>query len=237
MKKSARIAGFVFLAIALTDVILLTAGNETVPVYIKPFLMLSLLAAALLALLPEHKGKLTTLMSIGLLFHNVGDILLLFDKRSFLFFALGLGCFFIGHLFYLAVFRSGMGRKAVAEPAAPKGKKGWETVVMLAPLVLGPLVAISFGAVLPMTIALTIYSLALFYIMATGIVWALRGKPFAWRVIIGALLFIISDVLIGILVFDGITFPLRHAAVIATYLAAEWLLVSAMVRTISGHKS
>ena len=214
----------VFLVIALTDTILLAAGNETIPVYIKPFLMLSLLAAALLSLLPENGGKLTLLMTVGLLFHNVGDVLLLFDKRSFLFFALGLGCFFIGHLFYLAVFRSGIG----------KSRRAGETVAMIAPLVIAPLAAMAFGAVLPMTIALAVYALALLYVMATGVIWAMRGKPFAWRVIFGALLFIISDALIGILVFQGITFPLRHAAVIATYLAAEWLLVSAMVRTISG---
>jgi len=225
MKKSARVAGVIFFAIALTDVILLTAGNETIPVYIKPCLMLSLLAAALLALLPEHRGKLTTLLAFGLLFHNAGDILLLFDKRSFLFFALGLGCFFIGHIFYLCVLRSGMG----------KTKKAGENIVQFVlPIVCAPLIAMSFRAVLPMTIALTVYALSLLLVMGTGVVWAMRRKPFAWRVIIGALLFIISDALIGILVFDGITFPLRHAAVIATYLAAEWLLVSAMVRTISG---
>lgn len=222
MKKSARIAGGFFLAISLADVILLAAGNETVPVYIKPFLILSLLAAALLSLLPEHRGKLTTLLTIGMLFHSAGDILLLFDGRSFIFFALGLGSFLIGHLFYICVLRAGLG----------KSKNAWETVAMIAPLVIAPLAAMAFGAVLPMTIALTVYALALLYVMATGVIWAMRGKPFAWRVIFGALLFIISDALIGILAFKGITFPLRHAIVIATYLAAEWLLVSAMVRTI-----
>lgn len=31
-------------------------------------------------------------------------------------------------------------------------------------------------------------------------------------------------------VFNGVEFPLRHAVVMGTYLIAEWLLVSAMVR-------
>ena len=227
MKKSVRVAGGIYFAIALADVILLTAGIETVPVYIKPFLMLALLAAALLALLPEHRGKLTTLLAIGLLFHNIGDDLLLLDKHGFIFFALGLGCFFIGHLFYLGVLRSGLG----------KTKKAKEIFVMVLPVILAPVIAIAFGAVLPMTIALAVYACTLLFVMATGVIWAMRGKPFAWRVMIGALLFIISDVLIGIKVFSGISFPLRHAIVIATYLAAEWLLVSAMVRTILGHKA
>lgn len=223
MKRSSRIAGVVFFAIAIADVILLAAGNETIPVYIKPFLMLSLLVAALLSLLPEHKGKLTALLAVGLLFHNAGDILLLFDSRNFLFFAAGLGCFMIGHLFYLGVLRSGLGKR----------KSAWEVVVMIAPLIIAPLAAIAFGADLPMTIALAVYALVLLYVLATGVIWAIRRKPYAVRVIAGALLFIFSDALIGVKVFSDFDFPLRHAVVIATYLAAEWFLVSAMVRTIA----
>jgi uncharacterized membrane protein YhhN len=222
MKKSARIAGWVFLAIALTDVILLAAGNETLPVYIKPFLIPSLAAAALLSLLPEHKVRLTALLACGLLFHNVGDILLLFDGRNFLFFALGLGCFFIGHLFYLGVLSSGLGKA-----------KNWKEICsLIAPFVIAPLAALAFNAGLPMTIALAVYSIALLLVAATGAIWIMRRRPFGWRVLAGGLLFMFSDLLIAIKVFSGIDFPLRHATVIATYLAAEWLLVSAMTRWI-----
>ena len=61
---------------------------------------------------------------------------------------------------------------------------------------------------------------------------ALKGKPFAWRIIAGALLFIISDGLIAVNVFRDVDFALRHALVLGTYLPAEYLLVSGMVRGI-----
>ena len=48
--------------------------------------------------------------------------------------------------------------------------------------------------------------------------------------IAGALFFIVSDFLLALNVFNGIGFPFRHAVIMGTYLLAEWLLVSAMVR-------
>ena len=43
-------------------------------------------------------------------------------------------------------------------------------------------------------------------------------------------IFGILFVLLALNVFNGVEFPLRHAVVMGTYLIAEWLLVSAMVR-------
>lgn len=226
MKNSARIAGVAFLVIAVTDVLLLAVGNEVIPVYIKPFLIPALAAASLLSLLPRYWEKHTALLAAGLLSHNAGDILLLFDGIDFIFFALGLGCFLIGHLFYLRVMTIGLGKL--------RGRK--EVVVVIAPLIIAPLAVSAFNAGMPMAAALTVYSLVLLYVTATGVLWRMRGRPYAWRVILGGLLFIISDALIGVKVFNGIDYPLRHATVIATYLAAEWFLVSAMTRWIVGKK-
>lgn len=221
MKKTARIAGLVFAAIAVTDTLFLAAGNETVPAYIKPFLIPSLAAAVLCTLLPEHKGRLTALLVTGMAFHTAGDILLEFSDRDFLYFALGLGCFFAGHIFYLCVLCHGL-----------KLKGGKERLVFAAPLVIAPFAAASFGMEFPMSAALTVYALALLFITASGVVWALRRRPFSWRIAAGGLTFIFSDILVAVNAFSGTDFPFRHAIVIATYLAAEWLLVSTMTRWI-----
>ena len=50
------------------------------------------------------------------------------------------------------------------------------------------------------------------------------------RILLGAVFFLISDALLALNVFKGVDFPFRHAVVMATYLLAEWLLVSGMVR-------
>ena len=79
-------------------------------------------------------------------------------------------------------------------------------------------------------IVLAVYALTLLYVTATGVLWRLRGRKLGWRIIAGGLFFIASDALLALKVFNGVDFPLRHAAVMGTYLLAEWLLVSAMVR-------
>ena len=75
MKKSARAAGFLFIALSLIDVIPLCFGIEGIHPRVKPFLILSLAAAALFSLLPEHKGRQTVLLSVGMALHAAGDII------------------------------------------------------------------------------------------------------------------------------------------------------------------
>lgn len=220
MKKSSKIAGLVFLALAIADVVSIAAGGNNVHFYVKPFLMPSLALAALLQLLPENKGKLTWLMLAGLCFHTAGDILLLFDSKGFVYFAAGLGSFLIGHFFYLGVLLSGMG-----------GLKGWKEALCLAgPLALAPVLVGLFGVEWPFSAVVTVYAFTLMCVAASGVLWSLRKKAFAGRIFWGGLIFIISDSLIAVSAFAGLDFPLRGTLVMLTYLFAEWLLVSGMVR-------
>ena len=223
MKTASKIAGIIFLLLSIADVVCLALGDETTPMYIKPFLMPTLAAAALVQLLPENKGWMPILLAIGLAFHTTGDVLLMLN--GFTFFAAGLGAFLIGHFFYLAILLSGMG-----------GLKGWKEILCLVvPLVLAPVLVMLFGVEWPFSAVVTVYAFTLMIVAASGILWALRGRAFATRIIVGGIIFIISDSLIAIDSFAGIDFPFRHALVMLTYLTAEWLLVSGMVRVrISG---
>lgn len=220
MKKSARIAGFIFIALSLIDVVPLCFGVESIHPCVKPFLILSLLAAALLALLPEHKGRQTVLLAVGMAFHAAGDILLLFDSKGFIWFAAGLAAFLFGHFCYIAVLLHKMG-----------GLRGWKEIIswVVPLLIVFPLISF-FKAEGALRIVLAVYALTLLYVTASGLLWRLRGRSLGWRVFAGGLFFIASDALLALNAFNGVSFPLRHAAVMATYLLAEWLLVSAMVR-------
>ena len=223
MKLQTKVFGILFLLLSIADVVCLALGDETTPMYIKPFLMPTLAAAALVQLLPENKGRMPILLAIGLAFHTAGDILLMLD--GFTFFAAGLGAFLIGHFFYLAILLEGIG-----------GLKGWKEILcLIVPLVLAPVIVSFFGVEWPFSAAVTVYALTLMFVAACGVLWAIRGKAFATRIIVGGIIFIISDSLIAIDSFAGIDFPFRHALVMLTYVTAEWLLVSGMVRErISG---
>ncbi len=226
MKLSTKIAGIAFLALALLDVVSLAFGNETIPFYVKPFLMPTLALAALLQLVPEVKGSRVWLLMAGLYFHTIGDILLMFDDKDFIYFALGLGAFLVGHFFYLSILLSGMG-----------GLKGFKELfyVTVLPIILAPAIVACFGVEWPFSVAVVAYAFTLLVVTGTGCLWRIRGREFGCRIIFGGIFFIISDGLIAVNAFAGLNFPFRGAVVMATYLLAEWLLVSGMVRnTLSG---
>jgi len=82
MKKSVKIVGIIFFLLVIADVVLLAFGNEHLPRFIKPFLMPTLAAAAMLQLLPEHKNRMTLYLLIALIFHTIGDVMLMFDYIS-----------------------------------------------------------------------------------------------------------------------------------------------------------
>lgn len=219
MKTSTRIAGIIFVALSLIEVTFIALGVETFHPWLKPLLIPSLAAAALFALLPEHKGRQTTLLACALAFHTLGDILLLLDYLGFIWFALGLGFFLIGHFFMLAVILYKMG-----------GLQGWKEILCWCLPVALAFPAVSFfDAVGAMRYVLIAYAVTLLFIIASGVLWVLRGRREGWRIITGGVLFLISDAIVGLNAFNGLDFPLRHATTMGTYLAADWLLVSGIV--------
>ena len=221
MKASARYFGILFVLLSVFEIVTLSLGVTSIHQWIKPLLIPSLAAAALCALLPEHKGWRTTVLGIGMALHTAGDILLLFDSHGFVWFAAGLAAFLLGHFCYIAVLL-GLHEKL----------RGWKEILLwsVVPLVAAPLIASYFEVNDTLRVVLVVYAAALLYLAASGGLWILRKRPFGWRVLAGGLFFIASDGILALHAFNGIDFPLRHAVVMGTYLIAEWLLVSGMVR-------
>lgn len=221
MKASARNFGILFVLLSVLETVTLSLGVSSIHPWIKPLLIPSLAAAALCALLPEHKGWRTTVLAVGMGLHTAGDVLLLFDSHGFVWFAAGLAAFLLGHFCYIAVLL-GLHEKL----------RGWKEILLwsVVPLVAAPLIASCFEVNGALRVVLVVYAAALLYLAASGGLWILRKRPFGWRILVGGLFFIASDGILALHAFNGIDFPLRHAVVMGTYLIAEWLLVSGMVR-------
>ena len=62
MKASARNFGILFVLLSVLETVTLSLGVSSIHPWIKPLLIPSLAAAALCALLPEHKGWRTTVL-------------------------------------------------------------------------------------------------------------------------------------------------------------------------------
>ena len=218
MKSSTKITGCIFLLLSLIDVVSVFIGGNDIHLYVKPLLMPSLAASALCQLLPENNSRRTWLLLAGLCTHTTGDVLLNID--GYIYFALGMGAFMIGNWFYLSVLFSGIG-----------GLKGWKELLCIsAPVVLAPVIIGLFGVEWPFRTAVIMYAFTLMCMTASGVLWKIRGRQFASRIIWGGIVFMASDSLIAINIFSGIDFAFRDALVMQVYLLAEWLLVSGMVR-------
>lgn len=192
----------------------------------KPVLMPLVLLNALLALSDTAAPKwLGALLTFALVFHCGGDIFLMLD--GFPFFVTGLACFLIGHLFYIGIFfKKGMF----------KGKNlPWSIltgiVVILIPLAL--INILKFEG--PIKYAVFVYGIVLLLVSFSGL-WGVFNKksgaasPVYWLCFFGGLIFIFSDILVAWRSLLGNSFPRIGFVIMFTYILAECLIVSSIVR-------
>ncbi|MFT6880272.1 MAG: putative membrane protein YhhN [Arcticibacterium sp.] len=151
---------------------------------------------------------------LGLLFSWFGDVLLIYDGQ--LFFILGLGSFLIAHLAYIFIFTKRMGLK----------------VLRLWPF-LGFAGLFCFGVlknVLPPDLALPVYVyMGMISLMAFIASCRKVGGASYEYVLIGAVLFIISDAFIAVNQFL-VPVPFVVIWVMSTYGLAQFLVVNGLLK-------
>ncbi|MCR5244876.1 MAG: lysoplasmalogenase [Bacteroidales bacterium] len=192
----------------------------------KPLLMPLVLLNALLALEDTLAPKwLATLLTFALCFHCAGDTFLMFG--AFPLFVAGLLCFLAGHLFYVAIFAK--------EGVFEQQRLGWRFlstfVVSLIPVVLVNL--LDFEG--PIKYAVVVYAFVLLYVVLCGLVGALNKRsgvshPAYWLVFAGGLIFLFSDFLVAWRSILGHGFPHIGLVIMVTYILAECLIVTGIVR-------
>lgn len=209
-----------FSYIAIFDLIALSLGLENVAMYIKPSLVPSLaLAAAMYFRTHNAPRKLVTLLFIALAFHTAGDTILEFGN-----FFIGAGAFLIGHLFYLAIIMKFVN--------AYEGiKRAWFFVpsLVIVPLLVKGLLGLEF----PMSTIISVYAYTLMMIPLCALAGWLKKEPYAPAIFTGGILFFTSDTLLGLNIFSGVNFAMRHTIVMGTYLGAQALLVYGIARNIT----
>jgi uncharacterized membrane protein YhhN len=206
----ARRWGAAYAAASVAEVGARAVGWRRTADGLKPFLMPALLGWALRASAEQPGQGIPRLLVIGLVAATAGDFLLLGGQRAW---------FLAGMLAFLVMqgaYGTGFARLGAADnlrrspwPAVAYGATWLGANALLGPR-LGPLRGPVAG-----------YSLALAAMaaLATG----LGAKAGA-----GGALFLLSDALIGARV-AGLDVPASDALVMATYLAAQYLLVAAWV--------
>lgn len=208
---------FVALSIAAT---VSTETCNTLFYIIKP-----MLAPALLLFLFCSKAALQgrALIATGLLFSWAGDVLLMLESKGALFFVMGLVCFLVTHICYIAYFT----RIKSAQPSLIK-RQPW-----LAVLVAGygaALVVLLWPGLKEMKLPVALYATIICSMAISSLhIFYKVNKPANALFVAGALFFAASDSLLAVNKFYQ---PVASAGawVIATYCAAQFFIVKGAIK-------
>ncbi|AFM04479.1 putative membrane protein [Bernardetia litoralis DSM 6794] len=174
----------------------------------------------------SYKKSLTNFILMALSLAWIGDIFLLFQKENPLFFILGLGSFLISHILYIITFKKSLHNKGLGE-----SKK---LLIRAIPFIGSFILMLTFlykwlDEVMIFAVPiymLVIITMAFMAMERTGKVL----KTSAEYVFFGAFLFMVSDSLLAIDIFvKNLTIPFAPVFVMATYLAAQLLIVYGMI--------
>lgn len=179
----------------------------------KPLLMISLFFFYFQKV-KQNMNTSDKIMLVSLIFSCFGDTFLIFQGKNPQFFLLGLGSFLMAQLAYSGVFK-------------PLGTTNYNKRFPF--IIYGFLFVLLLSNNIPKGFMLPISAYAP-AIMWMGITAAERQtNPKSYRfVLIGAILFIISDSLIAINKF-ALPIPLSGLWVMATYIAAQYLIVEGVL--------
>ena len=181
-------------------------NNQTELRFFTKPLLLPILILMYFSQVKSEKIQSDKLFLAGLVLSFFGDLFLLF-KWGFL---AGLGSFLLAHVFYIISFR----------------KKFQNSIWKFWPIILGFYASILFVFLFPylkeMKIPVIIYAVVISTMMYSAI------KTHKRNLIIGALLFLISDTLLSVNLFLQ-PLIILNLLVMITYVLAQWFLVRGML--------
>jgi uncharacterized membrane protein YhhN len=155
---------------------------------------------------------------LAALFGFAGDVLLI--PKGNLFFLLGLLSFAAGHISYIVSFLSGIKRK--------------RSVFIVSIFVSAALIVCILFALRPdkeMLLPVVFYAAVLFAMVISALqVMVYYKRAAAVLVFAGAVFFLLSDALLGIFHFGGISMRYQGALIMGTYIIAQGAILTALPR-------
>lgn len=215
-----------FVLVALAHLAAAALENKSLIFITKPLLM-PLLAVWLAAETRKQPPRFLTKMTFAaLVFATLGDVLLMWGEQP-LFFMLGLATFLFAHLSYIGGFTSISNLEKGALRRQP-----WRALPFVA-FFAGFLWHLWPGIPADMKLPVSIYA-AVITLMALSVMnlgGSISAKTY-WTLLFGALLFMLSDSLLAENKF-GSPLPNSRVAIMATYLAGQFLIVKGVRDTLT----
>jgi len=217
MKENLALRGY--LAFSGLYLICLLIGIENVAWFFKPLLLPFLIYAVYKT---EYFATRRILL-VALIFSWFGDVVLMFSGQAELFFIIGLLLFLISHVFYIELFYKQRRHK---NPL--KNLFFWACCGVVV-YYLKTMLELLWPDLGELKIPVSVYAVTILVMLALAFKVYFSSKSQArYLVLLGAVLFVVSDSLLAINKFHS---PLPYASllIMATYLLAQFCLVLGMI--------
>jgi uncharacterized membrane protein YhhN len=215
-----------FVLVLLVNLIAVYFNNETLRLITKPLLM-PVLGIYLLTQTKFVNSNLKAWVILALFFSWTGDILLLFEEKNSLFFLMGLSAFFIAQVFYIIFLHNIRMREYI---------RGNALFLLLVIVYYSILVTVLSPYLGNMKLPVRIYGVVLSFMLMLAMHTMLgKNKKAALWMMLGAILFVISD---SLLAFNKFFAAFNYAGVIImlTYGFAQLFITEGAVKYINAEK-
>jgi uncharacterized membrane protein YhhN len=212
-----------FIIILAGDIVGVQLDNTLLQTIFKP-LIIPVLSGYIYAQVKNSTSGLSKWIFLALLFSWIGDVLLMFDKRGEIFFLLGLSAFLIAHIFYIVFFHKVRIRENI--------KSNW-WLLLIVVIYYAALIILLSPHLGDKKIPVRIYGIVIsFMFMLAMHMLFIKNKTTGKWMMIGALLFVISD---SVLAINKFYKPFEQAGVIImlTYGLAQLFIVKGAVGYIN----
>jgi uncharacterized membrane protein YhhN len=220
-----------FVIIGLLNIGSVVFESDIIFRFTKPILMPTLMAFVYFSF---QKSKISSLLLVALLFAWLGDIFLLINSLGYgmSYFLIGLFSFLICHIIYINLFR------LLKTKEKFKGGNIWIIIPIFMFILYSYLKILWYNLDDFMRIPVVIYGL----VITTMVIYALDligrlARRVSYVIAAGAIIFLISDMLIGINRFGGIhDDKIDYGAwIMFTYILGQFLIVFGMRKEIGSH--
>lgn len=199
---------------ALLHLVTTTYSFPTLNLVTKPLLMI-LLAGYFVSLVENSNRNLKIVILIALVFSWFGDTFLMLQGKNALFFILGLASFLLAHIAYIFAFKKF--HTALSTSA----------VIITSVMFFGYSILLSYmlwSGLGEMKVPVILYAAVL---TVMGIFGVIKNFRVSNMVVIGALLFILSDSMIA---YDKFVEPFNSSRflIMSTYISAQFLIIKGL---------
>ena len=215
----------IFVTVLVAHITGIQVTNELLQQFSKP-LLIPILAGYFLSQTKSIGAVLSKWILIALSFSWAGDVLLMFVPKNDIFFLLGLSAFLIAHIFYILFFHHVRVKENV------KGNP-WLLIVVV--VYYAALISLLSPYLLDMKIPVLVYGIVIsFMFMLAMHMLFIKNKSAGMWMMVGALLFVISDSTLAINKFYQ-PFATAGVLIMLTYGLAQLFIVIGAIRYLRSH--